>query len=1178
MSSYSVADSYAHIKKCRQTYLGPAENSNANMFLYSSKDDRLSYENVRLNFAFLKIYDEIIVNAIDNQVRSSNLGATSLVERSNQSRAYKSSERYRIDVSFVRVEDEIGISVRNNGASIPIEKYKAKPRQEDETDVQYQRRMEEESKHMKKYIPEVLFTVPRSSSNYDDETAKTRTTGGLNGLGAKLTSIFSSYFEIDIVNAGKHYNQVIRNNCEDIEEPVIETLMTKENASAADKHSSDYVEITFVPDWPLVDPTLEFKTITPTLKQLVAKRLFDYSHLDVQLYLNSRQLPNLEFIEFARRHLCINEEFQLYEVSCSGRFKDWKIAFGFTTKKALTVSYVNNVVTYEHGQHVTLVMKQITSYIQKLLKKKLTSKSITPRIAIMVYAIIPGVKFASQAKTAISNAKIETPTISNSLLERFVIEQGLVEYFEHGKLKSSNTKATRQRITDIEKLRDAEEARLTIDKRSIKGMPCTLFICEGDSAQTLCDRGIKKLGEQYYGSYALRGKPLNTMKAKKERYLSNKELTELKNAIGLVEGKEYTDLKSLRYQRIVCCKDADYDGSSIMGLVILFFYQYFKSLIVRDDFFYEMITGVVLVYKKEYNPRTSKFVKIYYNLNLFKKDVEAGVYDNSYYFKYVKGLGGNTDLDIDYYFDHLDDHLVHIDCSKELTLPSLQLAYSNENGFTDKRKEWIAAVNDESYLPRDTGTIDFSDFNDIDLALAARDACGRSLPSIADGLKTSNRKVIYTFRHMSEKQAYTSTKVFQITGRVADFAAYHHGDASLNAAITKMAQDFIGSNNLPLLEKDGQFGSRNKLGEDASAPRYIAAYLSPLVKLIFPKIDDELLPRTLEDGELVEPQYYVPIIPLILINGCIGIGTGWSSSIPMFNPRDMIEAVKSNIESYPHFHSLRYKPWCKGFKGDVIDYEDQWVYRGVVNQIDEYRVSVTEIPIYMSIDELRKRMNQLLKDNIISDYINLKGRMIPGKKPKKSKEDEDIDSFEFVLTFNEPVKAVVVRDDLLKLSTSVSKKNLVAFDLEGHPVRYANATRMFVAWFKIRRALYEERHAYIIELKKNEILMLENKLRFSIHVDSYNLKSLSKQQLEELFIREKYPRFDGNKPSDTGSFKYLKEMKVDCSAKYKIDKLKALIAQKKKELELYSKRSIEEIWLEELDALEEALDKRDGRV
>lgn len=1165
-SVYSVADSYAHIKKCRQTYLGPAENSNANMYLYSAKDDVLSYENVRLNFAFLKIYDEIIVNAIDNQVRSSNLGATSLGERSNQSRAYKSSERYRIDVSFVKVDDKIGISVRNNGASIPIEKYKANPRQDDETDVQYQRRMEEESKHMKKYIPEVLFTVPRSSSNYDDETARTRTTGGLNGLGAKLTSIFSSYFEIDIVNAGKHYNQIIRNNCEDIEEPVIESALRDASLTKdAVSEEADYVEITFVPDWALIDPTLEFKTITPTLRQLAAKRLFDYSHLDVDLYLNSKHLPNLEFIDFARRHLCINDEFELYEVSCSGKFKDWRVVFGFTTKKALTVSYVNNVVTYEHGQHVTLIMKQITGYIQSLSKKKLSSKSISSRIAIIVYAIIPGVKFASQAKTAISNAKIETPTINKALLERFAIEQDLVEYFEHGKLKSSNTKATRQRITDIEKLRDAEEARLTIDKRSIKGMPCTLFICEGDSAQTLCDRGIKHLGEQFYGSYALRGKPLNTMKAKKERYLANKELTELKNAIGLVEGKEYTDLKSLRYQRIVCCKDADYDGSSIMGLVILFFYQYFKSLIVRDDFFYEMITGVVLVYKKDYNPRTSKFVKIYYNLNLFKKDVDAGVYDNSYYFKYVKGLGGNTDLDIDYYFAHLDEHLIHIDCSKGPTLPSLQLAYSKESGYTDKRKEWIAAVNDESYLPRDNGTIDFSDFSDIDLALAARDACGRSLPSIADGLKTSNRKVIYTFRHMSEKQAYTSTKVFQITGRVADFAAYHHGDASLNAAITKMAQDFIGSNNLPLLEKDGQFGSRNKLGEDASAPRYIAAYLSPLVKLLFPKVDDVLLPRVLEDGELVEPQYYVPIIPMILVNGSIGIGTGWSSSIPMFNPRDMIAAVRSNIESQPHFHSLRYKPWCKDFKGEVIEYDNQWVYKGVVNQLDDYRVSVTEIPVYMSIDELRKRMNQLLKDDVISDYINLKGRVMAEKRAKKAKEsNEDIDSFEFVLTFNSKIKASVVRDEILKLTTSVSKRNLVAFDLEGHPIRYENVTRMFVAWFKIRRALYKKRQEYIIEQKKNELLMLENKLRFSINVDSYELKSLSKQELEELFIREKYDRFDG-------SFKYLKEMKIDCSAKYKVEKLMAAIAQKKNELEAYSKRTIYDIWLEELDALEKAM-------
>ena len=223
-------------------------------------------------------------------------------------------------------------------------------------------------------------------------------------------------------------------------------------------------------------------------------------------------------------------------------------------------------------------------------------------------------------------------------------------------------------------------------------------------------------------------------------------------------------------------------------------------------------------------------------------------------------------------------------------------------------------------------------------------------------------------------------------------------------------------------------------------------------------------------------------------------------------------------------------------------------------------------------------MNKLLRENVISDYINLKGRAAPVKKTKKTKETEDIDSFDFVLSFNDKVRAANVRDEILKLTTSVSKKNLVAFDLEGHPVRYANATRVFVAWFKIRRALYEQRHAYIIEMKKNEILMLENKLRFSIHVDGYNLKTLSKDQLEALFVREKYTRFDGSKPSDEGSFKYLKEMKVDCSAKYKIDKLKALIAQKKNELELYSKRTIEDIWLEELDALEAALDKRDKGI
>lgn len=1139
MSQYAVADSYAHIRKCRQTYLGPAENSNANMYLYSAKDDALTYENVRLNFAFLKIYDEIIVNAIDNKERS------------------RSSEPYRITVSFVQVDSNIGITVRNNGASIPIEKYTPKPKQASESEVAYQRRCEEERKHLSKYIPEVLFTVPRSSSNYDEADEKTRTTGGLNGLGAKLTSIFSSYFEIDIVNQGIHYTQVIMNNCENIYPPNIQN-----------SNGSDYVAITFVPDWKEVDPTLEFQTINTTMKKLVAKRLFDYAHLDVELYLGKTRLPPLSFIEFANRHLHLakavsDDSLTLYENMCTGRFSGWKIAFGFSTKKVNVVSYVNNVVTYEHGQHVSLIMKQISSFIQSKLKKKVSSKSITPRIAMMVYAIIPGVKFTSQAKTAISNTKIDVPTLNPQLLERFITEQGIIDYFEHGKIKSSNTKATRKRITDIDKLRDAEESGVPIDKRSTKGQICTLFICEGDSAQTLCDRGIKILGEQYYGSYALRGKPLNTMKATREKYLANKELTELKNAIGLVEGKEYTDLKSLRYQRIVCCKDADYDGSSIMGLVINFFYQYFHSLIIRDDFFYEFITAVVRVYKRDYVPRTSKFVKAYYNLNEFKRDIENGMFNTKdYYFKYIKGLGGNTDLDIEADFNEFEKHLIHIDCAEEYANESMRLAYSEERGFTDKRKEWIARVNDDSYLPRDGGEITFTEFSDIDLALASRDACSRTIPSIADGLKTSQRKVIYTFFNMSAAQASTSTKVFQITGRVASFAAYHHGDASLNKTITKMGQDFVGANNLPLLEKDGQFGSRNQLGEDASAPRYIAAYLSPIARLIFPKIDDCLLPRASEDGELVEPCYYMPIIPMILINGIVGIGTGWSSDIPMFNPLEIITAVRENIKSYPHFHCLRLLPWSKGYTGRVVEYDKEWGYYGVVNQRDSNTVEITEIPVYMSIDELRSRMNALVQEGVIKDYINLEGRTVTlgTKKPAKKDESKNPDRFHFVVTFNSPTTAAEA-SDMLKLYKSVSNRNLVAFDTDGHPQRFANVTRMFVAWFKLRRETYIRRHDYIVSRMKEEILILENKLRFSINVDSYNLKTLSKEQFEQLLEREKYYKSNNN-------WEYLKQMSIDSSAKYKIEKLKIKIEEKKFELEAYSKRTIKEIWNEELDVLE----------
>ena len=131
----------------------------------------------------------------------------------------------------------------------------------------------------------------------------------------------------------------------------------------------------------------------------------------------------------------------------------------------------------------------------------------------------------------------------------------------------------------------------------------------------------------------------------------------------------------------------------------------------------------------------------------------------------------------------------------------------------------------------------------------------------------------------------------QLSGYVSENAAYHHGEASLQATIVNMAQNFVGSNNVNLLQPQGQFGTRLEGGKDAASARYITTYLTPLARLVFPKADDAILDYLEDDGLSVEPKWYVPVLPLVLCNGNKGIGTGWSSTVPNYNPRDIVANI-----------------------------------------------------------------------------------------------------------------------------------------------------------------------------------------------------------------------------------------------------------------------------------------------
>lgn len=183
----------------------------------------------------------------------------------------------------------------------------------------------------------------------------------------------------------------------------------------------------------------------------------------------------------------------------------------------------------------------------------------------------------------------------------------------------------------------------------------------------------------------------------------------------------------------------------------------------------------------------------------------------------------------------------------------------------------------------------------------------------------------------------------QLSGYVSEVAAYHHGEASLQSTIVNMAQNFVGSNNINLLHPQGQFGTRLEGGKDAASARYIHTFLSSMARLVFSPLDDDILSYLQEDGMGIEPEWYMPVVPLVLLNGNKGIGTGWSSNIPNYNPRDVVDNLRrlmAGDEPEP-MH-----PWYRGFQGS-IDYQGKQQYKisGTWSRVNDTTLDVTELPV-----------------------------------------------------------------------------------------------------------------------------------------------------------------------------------------------------------------------------------------
>ena len=646
---------------------------------------------------------------------------------------------------------------------------------------------------------------------------------------------------------------------------------------------------------------------------------------------------------------------------------------------------------------------------------------------------------------------------------------------------NGKTKKT-ARLLGIEKLDDANFAGT---KNSEK---CTLILTEGDSAKSLAMAGIEVVGRDTFGCFPLRGKMLNVRECATQKILKNQEVQYLMKILGIKIGENYTDVKNLRYGSILIMTDQDVDGSHIKGLIINFIHTFWPSLIKINGFVRQFITPILKATK-------GSEVHSFYTIPEYKKWLDSkGGKIKGYKIKYYKGLGTSTNKEAQEYFSNIQRHRIDFEYTGQPDDESIDMAFNKKK--TEERKNWLLNFDPNTPpLDLDIDKISYEKFINRELILFSMYDNQRSIPSLCDGLKPSERKILFG---CFKRNLRDEIKVAQLTGYISEHSAYHHGEQSLSGTIVAMAQNFVGSNNINLLLPLGQFGTRNKGGKDSASARYIFTNLNKVTRHLFNSNDLPLMDYLVEEGQKIEPKYYLPIIPTVLVNGTEGIGTGWSSNIPCFNPREIVLSIKNKIKNGAF---LKINPWYKGFQGDIKEdpkKEGTFIVRGKYHwsEEDPSTVIITEIPIKKWTDDYKIFLQELMGvETINSEEKNKdkkKGNNKEEEEKKKKKREVIVEDIRQNHTYNRVCFEVKLIDNFVdkfknnselfiktfNLESSLSITNMVLFDPDGKLRKYNTVEEIISTFYDLRLKYYQIRKDYMISVIKKDVAILSNKARF----------------------------------------------------------------------------------------------------
>lgn len=1123
VSKYEKKTPREHVLLRTEMYVGSLNETNIDGYFYTTEGDKPMMVKKTLPYieGLVKIVNEVIDNAVDNMNRDP---PTTVI-------------KVEISGNYIKVI--------NNGKHIPIV-------QKDHGDGEI------------RWIPSVIFGDCLSGSNFSED--EDRDSIGMNGLGVKLANILSSEFMVELFDPveQKFFTQIWCNNMSVIDDPRI--------ISRKKPKKDEITKVSMKPQMKLFNKELikeggkpKVKSVED-IKEFIVTRLASISACHprkVKIFFNDKLVSIDNFQKFIKLHT--TSKF-IYEKSTDN------FEYGVTVSPSGTFehqSFVNCLSTPSdkstHTRYVTnFIIGLISAYLEKKMKNttggiKLDRNTIKNKIMVFVNIRLKNPVFTSQTKVELSSpiSKTEYPLNSKRIMN-LMKSSGILDSLEEELQKKAwitvrkEMNASKTRKLVIDKLDDAHNAGTSDSDKTM------LFLVEGDSAKTFVSTGLSIIKRENYGVFPLKGKILNVRdmnpsdlisqtkkESKEKKNKNNSEITNIMKILGLSFDKKYdteSELKTLRYGKLCILTDADVDGKGhIAGLLISFIDYFWPSLLSKHKFLFRFDTPII----KGISNRKSHPDRFFYTLDEFNDFKDS---DDAKHFtmQHLKGLGTSERKDILTYFKQIKDNtksFVYDESSR------FYLEHIFGKDYADWRKNWITNPSVvTTTITRQQPEIPISDFLNTDMHEYSVYSLRRSIPSLMDGMKTSQRKILYACMKKFNSNGNKRVKVAQLSAYVASITNYAHGEDSLNKAIVGMGQDFAGSNNMNILQPLGSFGSRIQRGKDAAAPRYLFTCLSDHAKKLFNKSDDDVLDYQEEEGYKVEPKFYVPQLPIVLINGTLGLATGFRSTIPCFNPDDVRKKIIDKIHGRENDENL--KPWFNGFKTNdktFITKDNKWHIEGDYDFVSSYKLIITEVPINMSIEQYETSVLKKLQENkVIRDF---------------DKDHVDENSPRFTVNTLRPFKKED-HDEIMKVFKLTSTIPMTCFNLldeNEHVVTFRSVDEIISHWFRIKMEYIQKRKDSQLDHLNHNLRLFEQKRLFILSVvnGDLELRKVSEDDIVKFM--------ESNLKIDQEFHQLFLKIPVSKFSKDNVMKLEKQIQETKKSIELLENKSLNEIYLDDLN-------------